>query len=150
MLLRGAYLERATGKTAFSVGKPSPVMMRAARKELGLATSETVVIGDTVETDILGGVQMGYRTILTLSEGAWREHPENFAFRPDLIVDSIADHVGPHTRSEGLLPPADPSGDTAAHWKNGGAARVKACAWGPPSLQSPERRHGSAHANSHF
>ena len=36
-----AMLETATGVKAFSVGKPSPVMMRAARKELGLATDET-------------------------------------------------------------------------------------------------------------
>ena len=40
-------LETATGVKAFSVGKPSPVMMRAARKELRLATSQTVMIGDT-------------------------------------------------------------------------------------------------------
>ncbi|MCI0701396.1 MAG: HAD-IIA family hydrolase, partial [Planctomycetia bacterium] len=33
-----ALLETATGVKAFSVGKPSPVMMRAARKELGLTT----------------------------------------------------------------------------------------------------------------
>ena len=32
-----AMLETATGKKAFSVGKPSPVMFRAARKELGPA-----------------------------------------------------------------------------------------------------------------
>ena len=52
---------------AFSVGKPSPLMMRAARKELGLATEETIMIGDTMETDILGGVQLGFHTVLVLS-----------------------------------------------------------------------------------
>ncbi len=35
-----AYLEAVTGIKAFSGGKPSPIMMRAARKELGLATSQ--------------------------------------------------------------------------------------------------------------
>ena len=60
-------LETATGLKAFSVGKPSPVMMRMARKELALTTAETTIIGDTMETDILGGVQMGYRTVLVLS-----------------------------------------------------------------------------------
>ena len=62
-----SLIEVATGIKAFSVGKPSPVMMRTARKELGMATSETIMIGDTMETDILGGVQMGYRTILVLT-----------------------------------------------------------------------------------
>ena len=61
--------ETATGLKAFSVGKPSPVMMRTARKELGLATDETTMIGDTMETDILGGVQLGYPTVLVLSGG---------------------------------------------------------------------------------
>src|SRR5260370_23614516 len=41
-----AMLELATGVKAFSVGKPSPLMMRAARKELGLTTNETTIIGD--------------------------------------------------------------------------------------------------------
>lgn len=86
-----AMLETATGIKAFSVGKPSPVMMRSARKELGLATAETTMIGDTMETDILGGVQMGYRTILVLSGGTQREDLVRYAYRPDLVVDSVAD-----------------------------------------------------------
>lgn len=85
-----AMLETATGVKAFSVGKPSPVMMRAARKELGLAAAETTIIGDTMETDILGGVQMGYRTVLVLSGGTRREDLARFAYRPDVVVDSIA------------------------------------------------------------
>src|SRR5216110_3377410 len=68
-----ALLEIATGVKAFSVGKPSPVMMRAARQELGLNTDQTIVIGDTMETDILGGVQLGFRTILVLSGGTQRD-----------------------------------------------------------------------------
>ncbi|MDX9754176.1 MAG: HAD-IIA family hydrolase, partial [bacterium] len=40
-----AMLEKASGQKAFSVGKPSPIIMRAARKELGLSTAETVMIG---------------------------------------------------------------------------------------------------------
>jgi len=89
-----AMLEAATGLQAFSVGKPSPVMMRAARKELGLTTAETTIIGDTMETDILGGVQMGYRTVLVLSGGTTREDLKRYAYRPDVVVDSLADLVG--------------------------------------------------------
>ena len=86
-----AMLEAAAGVKAFSVGKPSPVMLRAARKELGLSTDETVVIGDTMETDILGGVQMGYRTILVLSGGTEPKDLARFAYCPDRIVKSIGD-----------------------------------------------------------
>ncbi|MDZ4858232.1 MAG: HAD-IIA family hydrolase [Candidatus Hydrogenedentes bacterium] len=86
-----AMLESATGVPAFSVGKPNPIMMRVARKELNLSAEETTMIGDTMETDIVGGMQMGYRTILVLSGGTRHEDLGKFAYRPDVVVNSIAD-----------------------------------------------------------
>ncbi|MCI0681760.1 MAG: HAD-IIA family hydrolase, partial [Gemmataceae bacterium] len=86
-----AMLETATGVKAFSVGKPSPLMMRAARKELGLATDETVMIGDTMETDILGGVQLGFHTVLVLSGGTRREDLPRYAYRPEFIAESLGE-----------------------------------------------------------
>jgi len=86
-----SMIEEATGRKAFSVGKPSPVMMREARKELGLTTAETTVIGDTMETDILGGLQMGYQTILTLTGVSKQEELGNYAFEPDIIVKSVGE-----------------------------------------------------------
>src|ERR671927_1402772 len=86
-----AMLEAATGLKAFSVGKPSPVMMRAARKELGLSTAETTMIGDTMETDILGGVQLGFHTVLVLSGGTRREDLSRYPYRPETVVDSLAE-----------------------------------------------------------
>ena len=101
-----AYLEAVTGIKAFSVGKPSPVMMRAARKELGLATSETIMLGDTMETDILGGVQMGYRTVLALSGGTARGDLDTFAYGPDVVIDSVAELLDlPNFINERLLKP---------------------------------------------
>jgi len=86
-----AMLEAATGVKAFSVGKPSPVMLRAALNDLGLTAEQTIVIGDTMETDILGGVQLGFRTILVLSGGTRREDLVRYTYRPDKIVASIND-----------------------------------------------------------
>src|ERR1700730_17786681 len=86
-----AMLETAAGVKAFSVGKPSPVMMRAARKELGLTTDETIVIGDTMATDVLGGVQLGFKTILVLSGGTRREDLSGYAYRPDRVIESLAE-----------------------------------------------------------
>lgn len=83
-----AMIEEATGIKAFVVGKPSPVMMRSARKALGLETAETTIIGDTMDTDIRGGVQMGYKTILVLTGVTRREDLSRFAFKPDLVVAS--------------------------------------------------------------
>jgi NagD protein len=83
-----AMIEEATGIRAFVVGKPSPVMMRSARKALGLETAETTIIGDTMGTDIRGGVQMGYKTILVLTGMTKREDLPRYAFKPDLVVES--------------------------------------------------------------
>ncbi len=82
-----AMLEAATGVRAFSVGKPSPV----TRKELNLTTDETTIIGDTMETDVLGGVQLGFHTILVLSGGTCREDLSHCAYGPERVVESVAD-----------------------------------------------------------
>lgn len=109
-----AYLETVTGRKAFSVGKPSPVMMRAARKELMLTTSQTVMVGDTMETDILGGVQMGYRTVLTLTGSTQREDLEKYAFGPDVVVESVAELRDPMSFFEFQLPQGNKEDDTVA------------------------------------
>lgn len=107
-----AYLETVTGIKAFSVGKPSPIMMRAARKELGLLTSETVMVGDTMETDILGGVQMGYRTVLTLTGSTRREDLDHYAYAPDAIVESVAEMEDPAAFIRTRLPRGKSEDDT--------------------------------------
>ena len=97
-----AMIEEATGTKAFVVGKPGPVMMRSARKSIGLETAETVVIGDTMQTDIRGGVQMGYKTILVLSGVSTREDLSHYAFKADMIVESIKDIQLPLTWNKNL------------------------------------------------
>lgn len=84
-------IEAATGRTALALGKPSPITMCEAARELGTPPERTVVIGDTMATDILGGVQLGYTTVLVLSGGTSKKEVQDFAYRPTLVVDSIAD-----------------------------------------------------------
>lgn len=86
-----SMLESATGRKAFSVGKPSPVMFRFACDELGVEPEQTTMIGDTMETDILGGVQIGCETVLVLSGGTNRGDLDRFAFSPDRVISSVAD-----------------------------------------------------------
>ena len=105
-----SLIEKATGIQAFSVGKPSPVMMRMARKELGMATSETIMIGDTMETDILGGVSMGYRTVLVLTGSTRREDLSRYAYCPDLVLDSVADLCDEEVFHRVVGPPPHPVG----------------------------------------
>jgi NagD protein len=109
-----AVLEAATGVKAFSVGKPSPLMMRAARKELGLRTDETAMIGDTMETDILGGVQLGYHTVLVLSGGTSAEDLAGYAYRPEVVVDSLAEFVTMLEQTDWRPPWAGLNGGTSS------------------------------------
>jgi NagD protein len=57
---------------------------------MGLRSAQTVMIGDTMETDILGGVQMGYKTVLVLSGGTEKSALGRYAYQPEVVVDSIA------------------------------------------------------------
>jgi NagD protein len=99
-----AMLETATGARAFSVGKPSPIMMRAARKEMDLSTDETIMIGDTMETDILGAVQLGYPSVLVLSGGTRRGDLPRYTYRPDLVVESLAEYAALLHDNDGMPP----------------------------------------------
>lgn len=57
-------LEAASGKQAIIMGKPSPALFQASLGSMGLSKSEVVVIGDDLKTDIMGGKNMGLKTIL--------------------------------------------------------------------------------------
>jgi NagD protein len=43
-----------------------------------------------METDILGGVQLGFHTILALSGGTCSEDLGRYAYQPELVVESVA------------------------------------------------------------
>jgi NagD protein len=88
-----SLLEAASGCKAYHVGKPNPFMMRAARKQLGLRTDEVVMIGDTMETDIRGAAELGFRSILVLTGSSSRETLKQYPFLPTIVVDSIAELV---------------------------------------------------------
>lgn len=85
-----ALIETATGKSPFFVGKPNPLMMRMALNYLDLHSEDTVMIGDNMRTDIIGGVQSGLETILVLSGVTRREDITQFAYQPTRIVESVA------------------------------------------------------------
>lgn len=86
-----ALLEAATGRRAYHVGKPNPFMFRAARKRIGLRTDQVVVIGDTMETDIKGAVDLGFESVLVLTGSTDRYKLREYPYRPTLVVESIAE-----------------------------------------------------------
>ena len=88
-----AFLETASNRKALSLGKPSPIMMRMARKELDLRTEEVTMIGDTMDTDILGGLQMGYRTVLVYSGSTQPQDLGEYPYAPSLAVPALGDLI---------------------------------------------------------
>jgi NagD protein len=86
-----ALLESASGKKAYHVGKPNPFMMRAARKRIGLRTDEVIVIGDTMETDIRGASDLGFRSVLVLTGSSTRESWRQYPYAPTQVVESIGE-----------------------------------------------------------
>jgi len=86
-----ALLEAATGKTAYHVGKPNPFIFRQARKKLKLSTEETVMIGDTMDTDIKGATDLDFKSVLVLTGSTTEAEVTAYPFKPTHIVTSIAD-----------------------------------------------------------
>lgn len=86
-----ALIEKATGKAPFFVGKPNPLMMRSALNFLDAHSEESVMVGDRMDTDIIGGIESGMQTILVLSGVTTRSDVENYPYRPTWIAESVAD-----------------------------------------------------------
>ena len=88
-----APVEVATGKQAYYVGKPNPLMMRTGLQMLGAHSAESVMIGDRMDTDVISGVEAGMSTVLVLS-GVSRPHTvEQFAYRPTVVLNGVGDLV---------------------------------------------------------
>jgi len=84
-----AALETAAGRKALVVGKPNVYMMQAALSRTGGKTDKTLMIGDRLETDILGGWRAGLDTCLVLTGVATRDDLEGYAPQPDMVVESL-------------------------------------------------------------
>jgi len=86
-----ALIQAATGAEAYFVGKPNPVMMRTALRTIAAHAAEAMMIGDRMDTDIIGGTEAGMRTALVLSGVMNRGDAERYPYRPSAIIDSVAD-----------------------------------------------------------
>ncbi|MGV9193970.1 HAD-IIA family hydrolase [Microbacterium sp. MC2] len=88
-----ALITHATGKTPYVVGKPNPMMFRSALNRIGAHSESTGMIGDRMDTDVVAGIEAGLHTILVMTGISDRAEVERYPFRPDEIVDSVADLI---------------------------------------------------------
>ncbi|MCX6329515.1 MAG: HAD-IIA family hydrolase, partial [Bacteroidia bacterium] len=88
-----APIEIATGKKAYFVGKPNPLMMRIALRKLGVKREEAIVIGDRMDTDIRCGLESEIDTLLVLSGITERDDIDKFPYRPQYVLNGVMDLI---------------------------------------------------------
>ena len=84
-------IEMATGKKAYFIGKPNPLMMRTGLRMLGIHSDEAAMIGDRMDTDIVAGIESGLDTVLVLSGVTSTSDISLFPYRPRLILSGVGD-----------------------------------------------------------
>ena len=88
-----APIEIATGKKAYFVGKPNPLMLRHGLRILGCHSADIAFIGDRMDTDIIAGIESNIDTVLVLSGVTSREDIDNFPYRPKYVLDGVGDII---------------------------------------------------------
>ncbi|MBU6144051.1 MAG: HAD-IIA family hydrolase [Acidobacteria bacterium] len=86
-----ALITKATGKDPYVVGKPNPMMFRSAMNKINAHSESTGMIGDRMDTDIVAGIEAGLHTVLVLTGIADDAEINKYPFRPNEILNSIAD-----------------------------------------------------------
>ena len=84
-------IEMVTGKSAYFVGKPNPLMMRTGLKMLGVHSQDAVMIGDRMDTDVIAGIESGMATVLVLSGVSTQKTVEEFPYRPSCILKNVGE-----------------------------------------------------------
>ena len=84
-----AALVAATDVEPAVVGKPSTGMLEASLDLLGTKPSETAMLGDRLDTDILGGFRTGMPTVLVLTGVQTLDDLKNSEIVPQLVIPDL-------------------------------------------------------------
>jgi HAD superfamily hydrolase (TIGR01450 family) len=82
-------LEFASGRRAVLIGKPSPRMFQLALQLANEEASRAVMVGDQIETDVLGARRAGVHTILVLTGVETRETVNHSKIKPDAVIENV-------------------------------------------------------------
>ena len=86
-----APIEIATGKKAYFVGKPNPLMLRHGLKLIDCHSADIAFIGDRMDTDIIAGIESNVDTVLVLSGVTSKEDISLFPYRPKYVVEGVGE-----------------------------------------------------------
>ena len=84
-----AALTTATGISPTIIGKPEPIMYQQAIAKLGADLSKTIAIGDKLETDILGAVRTGIRSLMVLTGVSTEADLKASEYQPTWVMPDI-------------------------------------------------------------
>lgn len=93
-----AALHAATGVAATVIGKPNRALFDLAVAQMGSRPAATAVVGDRLETDILGGQRAGLKTILTTTGVDDEKSALEKGIQPDWVVHGLDDLISLLTR----------------------------------------------------
>jgi 4-nitrophenyl phosphatase len=85
-----AFIEAASDVSPVIAGKPEPFMFDLAIARMRLEPSETLAVGDRLDTDILGGQKAGCRTAAVLSGVSSLEEINAWSPPPDLVLEDLS------------------------------------------------------------
>ncbi|MBT3337744.1 MAG: HAD-IIA family hydrolase [Anaerolineae bacterium] len=85
-----AAIETASGVAPIVAGKPQPYLFQLAMQRMGVLPEETLMVGDRLETDVLGGQNADCKTALVLSGVTTRADGEAWLPKPDIIAENLA------------------------------------------------------------
>lgn len=86
-----APIEIATGKKAYFVGKPNPLMLRNGLTMLDCHSADVAFIGDRMDTDIIAGIESNIDTVLVLSGVTKEEDLARFPYQPKYVFNGVGD-----------------------------------------------------------
>lgn len=84
-----AALAAATGVTPITIGKPEPIIYQQALALLGVEPEWVIAIGDRLDTDILGAVRAGIRSLLLLSGISSESDIASLDYGPTWVMQDI-------------------------------------------------------------
>ncbi|AFZ74302.1 HAD-IIA family hydrolase [Natronobacterium gregoryi] len=87
-----AAMEAVAGRDVDAIlGKPSKIAADAAKKRLEAAPSDTLVVGDRLDTDVALGNRAGMTTAVVLTGVTDRSDLDDAAVEPDHVLESLGD-----------------------------------------------------------
>ena len=86
-----AAIQAATDVPPIVIGKPEPVLYEMSLKRMSAAREATLILGDRLETDVLGAVRLGLKSALVLSGVTTREQLARSDYQPDWVFEDIND-----------------------------------------------------------